>query len=143
MKHINSFLFEGKAATEAKTDLLMQSRKFDFDYDKVYSYFCDDQDSILDYFDRQGYTNKQVTEYIETVNSFLTDKETYDREIGKLEAKKQKEEIKQKKLVKTEVVKKFLQEIIDNEIMIIVKDSTNGDKRYNITCDEDGNICLR
>ena len=151
MKTINEYLTSvnesiSSPVDSAKRYLYGVAANFDFDYEKTKAEIDArfDNDKIIDYLDRFGYTNAQASKFIDTLRKLYDDKSAFDKTINKINSEKKSAEdaLNAKKMKKTDAVKEFLKEIMDNGIKIII-DKYGDTKTYTVNVNDDGDIVLK
>lgn len=143
MKAITNYLItEGSygPVDMAKSYVYGNSKKFNFDFTKFKEWLDSqfDDDKIADYTDR-WFTSAQAAKFVDTLRKIVSDEKEYKKVI----AKKQQDEksaadaANAKKMKKAEAVKKFVQELMDNNINFIIDG-----KKYPVSITDDGDIKL-
>ena len=151
MKNINEYLTNvnesiSSPVDSAKRYLYNVAKDFDFDYEKTKAEIDAefDDDKIINYLDRLRFTNSQSAKFIDTLRKLYDDKSAFEKTINKINAEKKSAEdaLNAKKMKKTDAVKEFLKEIMDNDIKIII-DKYGDTKTYKVNVNDDGDIVLK
>ena len=143
MKSITNYLIsEGSTSPVymAQNYVYFNSKRFNFDLAKFKEWLNSqfDNDKIADYTDR-WFTSAQAAKFVDTLRKIVSDEKEYKKVI----AKKQKDEksaeeaANAKKMKKADAVKKFVQELMDNDIKFIIDG-----KKYPVSITDDGDIKL-
>ena len=143
MKPITNYLItEGSygPVDMAKSYVYANSKKFDFDFTKFKEWLDSqfDDDKIADYTDK-WFTSAQAAKFVDTLRKIVSDEKEYKKVITKKQQdeKSAADAANAKKMKKADAVKKFVQELIDNDIHFIIDG-----KKYPVSVTDDGDIKL-
>ena len=143
MKAITNYLItEGSYSPVdmAKRYVYANSKKFDFDFTKFKEWLDSqfDDDKIANYTDK-WFTSAQAAKFVDTLHKIVSDEKEYKKVISKKQQdeKSAEDAANAKKMKKSEAVKKFVQELMDNDIKFIIDG-----KKYSVSVTDDGDIKL-
>jgi L-cysteine desulfidase len=124
----------------AKSYVYVNSKKFNFDFAKFKEWLDSqfDDDKIADYTDK-WFTSSQAAKFVDTLRKIISDEKEYKKVITKKQQdeKSAEDAANAKKMKKAEAVKKFVQELMDNDIKFIIDG-----KKYPVSVTDDGDIKL-
>ena len=143
MKDITNYLItEGSYSPVdmAKSYVYGNSKKFNFDFAKFKEWLDSqfDDDRIANYTDK-WFTSAQAAKFVDTLRKIVSDEKEYKKVIAKKQQNEKSAEdaANAKKMKKAEAVKKFVQELMDNDIKFIIDG-----KKYPVSVTDDGDIKL-
>ena len=124
----------------AKSYVYTNSKKFNFDFTKFKEWLDSqfDDDRIANYTDK-WFTSAQAAKFVDTLRKIVSDEKEYKKVIAKKQQieKSAEDAANAKKMKKAEAVKKFVQELMDNDIKFIIDG-----KKYPVSVTDDGDIKL-
>ena len=124
----------------AKSYVYTNSKKFNFDFTKFKEWLDSqfDDDRIANYTDK-WFTSAQAAKFVDTLRKIVSDEKEYKKVIAKKQQNEKSAEdaANAKKMKKAEAVKKFVQELMDNDIKFIIDG-----KKYPVSVTDDGDIKL-